>query len=63
MDSKVFIYQEADNKKIKIEGEFKILFPMTYGFELIGGYDRNRCLIIDPLLYSTFIGGNNDDLG
>lgn len=34
----------------------------TVGFR-IGTYDRNRELVIDPLLYSTFVGGLDDDLG
>jgi hypothetical protein len=34
----------------------------TWQFD-IGTYDKSRTLIIDPLIFSTYIGGSNDDYG
>jgi hypothetical protein len=64
-DSELFIYQHIDQVENTVEGRFKILDSMTYGFELLGNYDKNKNLVIDPLLllYSTFIGGSDHDYG
>ena len=41
---------------------FKKIGKNTYGFQ-VGEYDKNRELIIDPvvLVYSTYLGGSNND--
>ncbi len=63
VDTELFIYQLSENSEIKINGKFKRLASMTYGFEIIEKYDNNNAIIIDPLVYSTYIGGNNEDKG
>jgi hypothetical protein len=35
--------------------------PMAYGFELRGGWDPSLPLVIDPLIHSTYLGGNDVD--
>ena len=54
------IYQELNGKKRSIAGQYKLHENNEVGFE-IGDYDRNRPLVIDPvLLYSSFgIGGDS----
>ena len=59
IDAEPFIYQNNN----EIYGSFKLFDILTYGFELIGEYDKNQDLIIDPLIYSTYIGGSNDEEG
>ncbi len=39
---------------------FAITDHDTYGFEL-SAYDTTRTVVIDPLVYSTFLGGNIED--
>jgi hypothetical protein len=62
------IYQEADGKKIAVSSRFNIIKSLsaknkgawTYGFT-ISAYNRQKDLIIDPLLASTLMGGSNYD--
>ncbi len=63
------IYQEIDGVKQPIAGRYLLKekaadngLPLV-GF-VVGDYDRSRPLIIDPVLsYSTYLGGNLDDVG
>jgi hypothetical protein len=52
-------YQERDKKVIK--SEF-IKRGSKWGITL-ANYDKMQALIIDPLVYSTYIGGSGDDYG
>ena len=62
IDSELYISQETENGEKLIIGEFKILNTTTYGFKVLGDYNRNKNLVIDPLIYSTYVGGNNVDV-
>lgn len=59
-DRDLAVYYESDKKPIR--AGFVVLDRNTYSFEL-GNYDRNKPVIIDPLIYSTFISGNNWEHG
>ncbi len=61
VDSDLFIYQNSINDKKVIKGKFKLFAPSAYGFEIIGKYDKNKAIIIDPLVYSTYIGGSDKE--
>ncbi len=57
------VYQEENGKRQVIDGRYALLSKNEIGFAL-GRYDRNRQLIIDPvLLYSTYLGDSDLDLG
>ena len=60
--TKPIAYQEAGGKKDTVEVAYALYEGNVYGFN-VGDYDRNRSLIIDPLLAGTFIGGSDSDLG
>ena len=51
-----------DGSKEKIGGSFKVLDEEKYSFE-VEDYDPTREIVIDPLLYSTFIGDDDEDYG
>lgn len=58
---KPFIYQIVDGNRVAIEGHYTLLANNDIGFSL-GQYDTTKSVVIDPiLLYSTFLGGSNDD--
>lgn len=64
-DTDLFIYQDQSGLRKNIEGAFVELNEFEYGFEIIGKYQHDEILIIDPkvaLKYSTFIGGGNEDM-
>ena len=55
------IYQEFDGKKNRVEGSYDYLNKQDIGF-VIGPYDEEYPLIIDPVLvYSTYLGGSNHE--
>jgi hypothetical protein len=60
-------YQEVGGRRVPIESRF-LLQPdaaqaTAYGFA-VGDYDRSQPLVIDPgLLYSTYLGAGNTDIG
>lgn len=56
---KLFVYQMIEGNKKAVEAKW-IQKNGYFSFEL-GNYDPNQTLIIDPLLWSTYIGGMGDD--
>ncbi len=52
------IFQEANGKRIPVEGGYVLRGKKTVGFR-IGNYDLTKPLTIDPVLvYSTYFGGS-----
>jgi hypothetical protein len=58
-DSRPYSY---DGDGTLIECRFITYGPTTYGFNC-DGWDTSKQLVIDPLVYSTFLGGGGDDDG
>jgi hypothetical protein len=63
--AKPYAYQIIGGRQKPIQARFTIASAKTVGFQ-IGSYDRNRALVIDPLVYpvlefATFLGGSGDD--
>lgn len=60
---KPVIYQPTEGAKVVINGRYVLRGKNEIGFEL-DSYDRSRPLVIDPVLvFSTYLGGTNDDSG
>jgi len=57
--TKPIAYQEQEGKRQNVEVAY-VVEGEEYGFQL-GEYDRDRELVIDPLLASTFLGGSGAD--
>lgn len=59
----LFAYQQEPNGvRRQVECQFTIDSNGEVGFA-VGQYDRHRTLVIDPLLYSTFLGGSASEQG
>ncbi|HEY7680837.1 MAG TPA: SBBP repeat-containing protein, partial [Terriglobia bacterium] len=57
------IYQPADGGRRQVPGAYVLLARNQIGVQ-VGAYDRNRPLVIDPVLtYSTYVGGAAGDVG
>ena len=56
------VYQEKDGVRQNIAARYTITDKTRVGFEL-AKYDTTKPLFIDPLVYSTYLGGSGDDVG
>jgi len=56
------VYQEKNGAKQKIPAHYVIKDTNLVGFEL-AKYDTSKSLYIDPLIYSTYLGGSANDFG
>ncbi len=56
------VYQEKDGTRHEIAAHYAIKDKSRIGFE-VADYDSRRPLFIDPLVYSTYLGGSGDDDG
>ncbi|MDY6904680.1 MAG: choice-of-anchor D domain-containing protein [Thermodesulfobacteriota bacterium] len=52
-------YQEIDGERKQVEVAYKTR-GRTYGF-VLGDYDPAQCLVIDPLLQATYLGGSDTE--
>jgi hypothetical protein len=59
---KPIVYQEKDGVKREIDAHYAITATNRITFDL-ANYDVSRPLYIDPLIYSTYLGGQGNDGG
>ena len=62
MHARPVCYQVIEDNRLEIGAEFKEVKKNTYSFN-IEEYNSAYTLIIDPLVYSTYLGGAGDDHG
>lgn len=58
----LFAYQEVDGQKRQVSCAF-VASPEGIVRLNVGAYDRARPLVIDPIVYSTYLGGSGADFG
>src|ERR1035441_8846471 len=59
---KPLVYQEKDGVRQEIAARYAITDTGRVGF-MLAKYDASRPLYIDPLIYSTYLGGSGFDFG
>jgi hypothetical protein len=59
---KPVVYQEKGGTRQEIAAHYAVTDTNRVGFE-VAKYDASRPLYIDPLIYSTYLGGSNVDVG
>ncbi|HLX84772.1 MAG TPA: SBBP repeat-containing protein [Terriglobales bacterium] len=59
---KPIVYQEKNGIREEIAAHYTITDKTRVGFEL-AKYDATKPLYIDPLIYSTYLGGSGGDVG
>src|ERR1017187_6500325 len=59
---KPVVYQEKDGARREIAVHYAVKGKNRIGFE-VADYDPRRPLFIDPLIYSTYLGGSGTDQG
>ena len=59
---KPIVYQEKDGSRREIAASYAITATNRITFEL-DNYDATLPLYIDPLIYSTYLGGSSGDIG
>jgi hypothetical protein len=64
IEHKPYCYQYIDGKKQRVDGKYQVIDAGKNIFSFsVGNYDKNHTLVIDPVIeYSTYLGGNGDDL-
>jgi PKD repeat protein len=59
IDSGLDVFYLDDHSE-KVRAEFVLIDDSTYSFAL-GPRDRSRAIVIDPMMFSTFLGGSGTD--
>jgi len=56
--SKPLAFQNHNERQNQIKADYRLINDNTYGYK-VGEYDKTLPLIIDPILYSTYLGGDD----
>jgi len=52
---------EEDGSLQEVQAEFRIEGENSFGVALPEGHDSSKSLVVDPLVYSTYVGSNGSD--
>ena len=54
-----FVYQVINGQRLPLPAVYVLKGESRFGFELLGGYQKELALVIDPVvLFSTYLGGS-----
>ncbi len=63
IEQKPYVYQLIDGKEVEVASQFKLINNVL-SFDFPEGYNKNRELVIDPILiFSTYSGSFSDNWG
>lgn len=62
VQQKLYAYQMNGNSRQKVDCSFFLKSEGKVGFT-VKNYDNSKELVIDPLMYATFLGGSGEDEG
>lgn len=62
IDGDLMVYQEVDGQRTSVPTSFVRRGQDSFGFRVSEVYDDGQPLIIDPLIYGTFVGGRALDI-
>ncbi len=60
--AKLYTYQMIDGRKVTVTCKFKQLANGNVSFDA-GSYDKKVPLVVDPVIFSRFIGGSSSEYG
>lgn len=58
VEARPFSYQEIDGDLVEVEVQY-VLSGTTVGFEVVGNYDPNYALVVDPTVIASTMSGTN----
>ncbi|MFX0061787.1 MAG: SBBP repeat-containing protein [Candidatus Hermodarchaeota archaeon] len=62
-DTHLWMYQNTPRGRQTVTGAFTVYDSTSFGFQVLTTYSSLLPLVIDPLVWSTFLGGTEDDEG
>lgn len=64
VDRAPVVYQMNGNEKAPVAGQYRLFNDDTYGFTIMGDYDPNAELVIDPdVAWIAYLGGSGQEFG
>ncbi len=52
---------DESGSRVPVEVTMRVLSENEFGLEVVGTWDKTKELVVDPLVYSTFLGGRSSD--
>ncbi len=53
--------RDASGNRVPVAVTMKVLTDNEFGLEVVGAWDKGKELVVDPLVWSTYLGGSYED--